>query len=426
VIILRKTFFDKIKTNIKKIYCATILCIAGISFFAGIVFGTDISEMIRVFRNSVILEVNNTKISTDNFLYNGNTYVPLRAISETLGKDVGWNAITNVASINDMTYQKDELSKLLPSSTGFKWIYNGFAEYSHDMTLQSITDETAKRTYTITGTVGDPSGGASTANLIINMQYIIEKTSLIQQKSEEVMMDSIFNKITLIKTPLVKGTFWTEKTTDKTGALRDIYSQITKVDTLPSGVKEYTVRYSDLNSAYFEQRVIREGVGIVSFEKLFEFNGENSTIGYFRVRPDIIINTNVTLYFSDSNADKLWPEVRNVQVYNLRTAWAALQALIDGPETEMLNSTIPEGTTVLDLGISNGICTVNFSREFIDNHWGGSAGELMTLGSIVNTLTEFPTIQKVMILVEGNAGETLGHVLLDQPFERMSDMIGKQ
>jgi len=68
---------------------------------------------------------------------------------------------------------------------------------------------------------------------------------------------------------------------------------------------------------------------------------------------------------------------------------------------------------------------VNFSREFIDNHWGGSAGELLTLGSIANTLTEFPTIQKVMILVDGNAGETLGNILLDQPLERMPDMIGK-
>jgi hypothetical protein len=413
------------KTNSRWIIFAAISVLIGVAFFAGVAFGTDFSELIRVYRNSITVMVNGTKVTADNFVYNGRTYIPIRAVAEMLSKDVGWNAITNVASIKDMVYQKDELSKLLPNNAGFKWIYNGFAEYDHNMTLNSINDQAAKRTYYITGIVGDPSGGEGTANRNIDLQYIIENNNLIQQKSEQVMMDSIFNRITLIQTPLVAGTYWEERLIDKTGKIRDIYSQITKVETLATGAKQYTVRYSDSNSAYFEQRVIREGVGIVNFEKLYQYDGGSTTIGYFLINQDNVVYKDITLYFSDSNADKLWAEERNVPVIDSRIAYAAIQALIDGPQTSGHYRTISEGTIILNIGISNGICTVNFSREFIDNHWGGSAGELLTLGSIVNTLTEFPTIQKVMILVDGKAGETLGNILLDQPFERMNDMIGK-
>jgi hypothetical protein len=402
---------------------AAVLLIA-LTFFAGMGVGADLSELVRIYRNTLTIQVNGTKVSADNFLYNDTTYVPLRAISEMLGKDVGWNAVTRVASIDEPSYQKEALSKLLPSAPGYRWIYNGFAEYDHTMTLDSITDEAARRTYQVTGMVGDPSGGESQADRTIALKYIIEKTSLIQEKQEQVMMDSKFNRMTLIKTPLEEGNYWIDRVTDKTGKTTELSAQIMKREILPNGVKQYTVRYNDNASAYYEQRVIREGVGVVSFEKLFEIGDEPFSAGYYLYGQENMIWMDLTLYFADQNAEKVMPETRNLPVYDSRTAWAALQALIDGPEEAGHYPTIPEGTVVLDLGIANGVCTVNFSREFIDNHWGGSAGEMMTLSSIANTLTEFPTIQKVMILVEGKAGETLGNILLDQPLERSPDMIG--
>lgn len=407
----------------KKMAAAAVLLIA-LTFFAGMGVGADLSEMVRIYRNTLTIKVNGTKVSADNFLYNNTTYVPLRAISEMLGKDVSWNAVTRAANIDEPSYQKEALSKLLPSAPGYRWIYNGFAEYDHTMTLNAITDEAGRRTYQVTGMVGDPSGGESKADRTITLKYIIEKTSLIQEKQEQVMMDSKFNRMTLIKTPLEEGNYWIDRVTDKAGKTTELSAQITKIEILPSSAKQYTVRYKDNASAYYEQRVIREGVGVVSFEKLFEIGEEPFSAGYYLYGQENLIWMDLTLYFADRNAEKVQPEIRNLPVYDSRTAWAALQALIDGPEETDHYPTIPEGTVVLDLGIANGICTVNFSREFIDNHWGGSAGEMMTLSSIVNTLTEFPTIQKVMILVEGKAGETLGNILLDQPLERSPEMIG--
>lgn len=413
-----------IKQHPRKTLAAASVLLIALTFFAGLGFGADLSELVRIYRNTLTLEVNGTKVSADNFLYNNTTYVPLRAISEMLGKDVSWNAATRVASIEDPSYQKEALSQLLPSVPGYQWIYNGFAEYDHTMTLNAITDETDRRTYQISGMVGDPSGGESTADRSITLKYLIEKTSLIQEKQEQVMMDSKFNRLTLIKTPLEEGNYWIDRVTDKSGKTMELSAQIMKTEILPSGAKQYTVRYDDNSSAYYEERVIREGIGVVSFEKLFEIGEEPFSAGYYLYGQENVLWMDLTLYYADRTAEKVWPEIRNLPVYDSRTAWAALQGLVDGPEEEGHFPTIPEGTVVLDLGIANGVCTVNFSREFIDHHWGGSAGEMMTLSSIVNTLTEFPTIQKVMILVEGKAGETLGHILLDQPLERLPDMIG--
>ena len=63
--------------------------------------GASIKKTIEVAYNSVNLTVNGEKVVADNILYKGTTYVPLRAVAEALGKDVGWEQETKTASIND-------------------------------------------------------------------------------------------------------------------------------------------------------------------------------------------------------------------------------------------------------------------------------------------------------------------------------------
>lgn len=80
---------------------------------------------------------------------------------------------------------------------------------------------------------------------------------------------------------------------------------------------------------------------------------------------------------------------------------------------------IPKGTKLLGISLKEGIAYVNFSEEFKKNHPGGSLGELLTVYSIVNTLTEFPEVKKVQILINGAVLETLvGHIDLTSPLER--------
>ncbi|HHY93287.1 MAG TPA: hypothetical protein GX511_08095, partial [Firmicutes bacterium] len=101
-------------------------------------------------------------------------------------------------------------------------------------------------------------------------------------------------------------------------------------------------------------------------------------------------------------------------------ARAALQELLQGylgPQGEI--SVLPPGTELRDITILDGIAYVDFSRELRDNHWGGVAGEVDTIYSVVNTLGEFPTVRGVQFLVEGSPLRTIGAgaVNLAQPLK---------
>ncbi|KDR96611.1 Copper amine oxidase N-terminal domain-containing protein [Peptoclostridium litorale DSM 5388] len=410
----------------KKIGLYAFALSALLIFSFGIAYCEDNGETVTIYRNKAKIDVNGERLNADNFIYNGTTYVPLRAISEILGKSVGWNAFTNVASIDNKKYEKNQISKLLPQKTGYRWIYNGFAEYAHEMTLDSIKDEYQKMTYFIRGEVEDLSDGESKSDMGIDITYIISENSLIQEKTEKAMLDSKFDRITLIKTPLVAGTFWSEKLTDSSGKGTSINSIITKVEIDEDGLKQYTVRYEDINSSYYEERIIKEGAGVISVEKLLELEDSTFPVSYFLYLSGDVKRVDVKIYFPDKKAEKVHMEKRNIFIDDAKIAQGAMQTLMRGPIDDNLAGAIPIGTRLLDISISNGVCYVDFSREFIDNHSGGSASELMTLASIVNTLTEFDSVKKVQILVEGKKGETLGNILLDVPLERMDNLIGEQ
>ena len=105
-------------------------------------------------------------------------------------------------------------------------------------------------------------------------------------------------------------------------------------------------------------------------------------------------------------------------------ATAAMAALIDGPnQAEMATSpamytTIPAGTRLLGLTVTNGIATVNLSREFESG--GGSASVLGRLAQVVYTLTQFPTVSAVRFELDGQPVTTFSGegVVLDHPVGR--------
>jgi len=131
----------------------------------------------------------------------------------------------------------------------------------------------------------------------------------------------------------------------------------------------------------------------------------------------------VNLYFSDSQAMYLVPEKRKIsQIPSL--ARQAVIELIKGPENSELYPTIPEGTQVIEVYIADDIAYIDLSEEIFENHPGGSSGELMTIYSIVNTLTEISPIKGVQILVGGNEKKSLiGHIDISMPLLRDEDWI---
>lgn len=71
-----------------------------LTFFAGSVFGKSTHETIKVLYNNIKLVVNGQTIkfgkdsagkTIEPFIYNGTTYLPVRAVGEALGKEVDWD-----------------------------------------------------------------------------------------------------------------------------------------------------------------------------------------------------------------------------------------------------------------------------------------------------------------------------------------------
>ncbi len=137
---------------------------------------------------------------------------------------------------------------------------------------------------------------------------------------------------------------------------------------------------------------------------------------------------NVAVYYLKEGRGELYlvREVHSVAKTE-GVAKAALNELISGKVlTSGAYRILPADTKVLGVKIENGLATVDFSREVLKANAGAAAEEL-GIKSIVNTLTEFPTVQKVQFTVEGSlsaASDWWGHVgLRGQPFKRDLGMV---
>lgn len=117
----------------------------------------------------------------------------------------------------------------------------------------------------------------------------------------------------------------------------------------------------------------------------------------------------MVLYFSDSNAEYLIPEQREISVENEADVYqAAVKALIKGPADAGHFPTVPANMVVAGVTVNNNTAQVDLSTTMNDLIPQGTTGEQMFIYSIVNTLTEFPEVTQVRFLAGGAAPVTPG------------------
>ncbi len=86
------------KGNIKSFICGML--VMGVISCAG-AYATDVWQNINVLPNTIKVVVDGKEVQADNFLYNDTTYLPIRAVSEALGKDVQYDNQTSTATISE-------------------------------------------------------------------------------------------------------------------------------------------------------------------------------------------------------------------------------------------------------------------------------------------------------------------------------------
>jgi len=153
-------------------------------------------------------------------------------------------------------------------------------------------------------------------------------------------------------------------------------------------------------------------------------SGKTPPLGTDGDEPATDKRLNLAVYyvkFTDQDA-YLVREVHQVP-YTQGVAKAALEELIKvDPSTPGATRVLPAETKINGISIKDGVATVDFSEEVLQANVGAT-GEALGIQSIVNTLTEFPEIEKVSFLVGGKlddkAKDWWGHIgLYDMPFER--------
>lgn len=112
------------------------------------------------------------------------------------------------------------------------------------------------------------------------------------------------------------------------------------------------------------------------------------------------------LYFANVDSTKLVVEDRKIEKVE-GIARRTVEELLKGPARKEYISVFPEGTHLLDINVRpDGTCIVDLSHEvsLVDNQ----QQEKLMVFAITNTLSQFPTIEKVKFRIDGKDVETLG------------------
>jgi len=113
----------------------------------------------------------------------------------------------------------------------------------------------------------------------------------------------------------------------------------------------------------------------------------------------------VTLYFYNVESKELVKQSKLIDVKELleNPYKKLVELLMEQPKNENLKSPIPEGTILNKVELSGNIVTVDFSKEFIENHEIEKEKDIIK--AIVQTVTQLTEVHGVRITIDGNENQ---------------------
>ena len=134
-------------------------------------------------------------------------------------------------------------------------------------------------------------------------------------------------------------------------------------------------------------------------------------------------NVNLTLYFASENGKYLIKAIRSVEYNsNISVEKLIVEKLIGGPIGEGLYPTINSNTKIESVTVKDKICYVNLSEDFLNQQY--NVLPEVTIYSLVNSLVELESVNKVQIAINGDTGKVFREIIeLSSPFERNLDIL---
>jgi len=137
-------------------------------------------------------------------------------------------------------------------------------------------------------------------------------------------------------------------------------------------------------------------------------------------------NVDVILYFGNESGDKLVEKNDNgIYSKNISKERYILDKLIKGPDKEGLVRTVPANTKIISVSTKDGICYVNLDSTFLTETVDVS--DEVEIYSIVNSLCELTTVNKVQFSINGETDKKLHNTFsIDGTFSRNLDLLDNE
>ncbi len=131
----------------------------------------------------------------------------------------------------------------------------------------------------------------------------------------------------------------------------------------------------------------------------------------------------IHLYFSNATGDGLIETTEDVQYSsNIPMEKLVMEHLLDGPDEKGMKSAIPPGTELVSIATTDGVCYVNLDEGFLNQQY--EIQEPIVIYSIVDSLSEISTVNKVQISVNGDtSGIYRDSYSLGTLYERNLDFV---
>ena len=182
--------------------------------------------------------------------------------------------------------------------------------------------------------------------------------------------------------------------------------QIDGINKVEYTIEDQPLMYSETNP-----------VGAMSGDDFIDNTGGETT--YYQ-------NVQISLYYTDAAGKKLYQTRHNVEFDGtISLEELVIRQLLAGPlENDKLAPVLPAGTKINKVSFKDGICYVDFSKEFLEGRDGVS--DDVIIYSVVNSLSDIGSVSKVQFWIDGKPVSSYRETVpIDLPIERKLDIIAE-
>ena len=146
----------------------------------------------------------------------------------------------------------------------------------------------------------------------------------------------------------------------------------------------------------------------------FIFNSGKEIVNYEKVR--------LHLYFASESGDQLVDTYRSV-VYNSNISMERLvvEQVLKGPNSDVVFPTLNPAAKILSVTTRDGVCYVNLDQAFLTEPYNVTTQ--VAIYSLVNSLTELPSVSSVQITIDGKANKSFMETSLSSAFEQNRSIV---